>query len=602
MSENANPKAARPLRRLFRYLSGYRRSFWGAVAASIINKIFDLMPPFLTAWIIDTALGEPPAWISARTGLEGLWPTVVFIVGLTLFVFLGESLFEWFYKRGFMRLAQRLQHDLRLDTYGALQRRELAYFEEQRTGNLLAMVNDDVNQLERFLNSVFNEIIQLLTLLVVAGWSLCSVSLLLGLLSMAPLPFIIAGSFYYQQRIAPHYRAVRESVGRLASRLENNLSGISVIKSFTAEAFELERVRQASGKYRDANFRAIRWSSVYVPVIRMFIALGFGISLLLGAYWVLYRPGTFSVGSLAFFAMMIQRLLWPVTRLGVIFDELERARASARRIFGLLDHPPRMREPERPRSIDRSRGHLLLENVTFAYGPQGPPVLKNIHLDIPAGEVIGIAGPTGGGKTTLIKLLLRFYDVQSGRILLDGVDIRTLPLQGLRRQFALVSQEVYLFHGTIRENIAYGMPEKALADIEEAARRAEMHDFIRQLPRGYDTVVGERGIKLSGGQRQRLSIARALLKEAPILILDEATSAVDTETERAIQQHLQELTRNKTALLVAHRLSTIRRADRILVIDRGTIAEQGKHEDLLKLNGIYADLWRIQLGETMATS
>jgi len=339
------------MRRLFSYLDRYRSSFWGAVSASIVNKVLDLMPPFLTAWAIDTVIGDMPAWIPRLTGLDTAWPAVGFIVGLTLLVFVGESLFEWLYKRGFMRLAQRVQHDLRTDTYAALQARELGFFENQRTGNLLAMVNDDVNQLERFLNSLFNEVIQLFTLLLVAGWSLCTVSLELGLLGMAPLPFIVAGSLYYQRRVAPHYREVRESVGRLASRLENNLSGIAVIKSFTAESFELERVRQASQAYREANFRAIRWSAVYVPVIRLFIALGFALTLLIGAYWVLFQPEKFSVGSLAFFAMMIQRLLWPVTRLGTLFDELERARASAR---GCRPASCRSRSTRSPRSARRS--------------------------------------------------------------------------------------------------------------------------------------------------------------------------------------------------------------------------------------------------------
>jgi len=588
------------MRRLFSYLDRYRSSFWGAVSASIVNKVLDLMPPFLTAWAIDTVIGDMPAWIPRLTGLDTAWPAVGFIVGLTLLVFVGESLFEWLYKRGFMRLAQRVQHDLRTDTYAALQARELGFFENQRTGNLLAMVNDDVNQLERFLNSLFNEVIQLFTLLLVAGWSLCTVSLELGLLGMAPLPFIVAGSLYYQRRVAPHYREVRESVGRLASRLENNLSGIAVIKSFTAESFELERVRQASQAYREANFRAIRWSAVYVPVIRLFIALGFALTLLIGAYWVLFQPEKFSVGSLAFFAMMIQRLLWPVTRLGTLFDELERARASARRIFGLLDQPRQITDPAEPKPLARSSGHIRLNEVHFAY-PLGKEVIRGIDLEIQSGEVVGIAGATGGGKTTLIKLLLRLYDVQQGSIQLDGTDLRELRLRDLRRQFAMVSQDVYLFHGSIRENIAYGMTSPSQQAIEDAARRAEMHDFIQELPQGYDTLVGERGVKLSGGQRQRLSIARAILKDAPILILDEATSAVDTETERAIQQHLTELTRRKTALLIAHRLSTIRQADRILVMDEGRIAEQGTHQALLKSGGIYADLWTVQLGEPLAT-
>lgn len=478
-----------------------------------------------------------------------------------------------------------------------MQSRELAYFENQRTGNLMSMLNDDINQLERFLNTNLNDILQLFILVLFAGWSLCASNLVLGLIGILPIPFIIMGSIYYQRKVAPYYKEVREGVGILGNRLENNISGISVIKSFTAEKYEKERVAKASENYRDANFKAIQWSSLYVPIIRMFIALGFAGTLILGAYWVLNDMNGFTIGGLAFFAMMIQRLLWPVTRLGTISDEYERARASARRIFALLDAENKIVQSSEPIRLPQLSGEIQLEKVNFEY-KEGLPILRNIDLHIHAGEIIGIAGPTGGGKSTLIKLLLRFYDVSEGQILFDGINIKQLSISQIRSNIALVSQEVYLFHGSIRENIAYGRFDTAKdEEIILAAKEAQLHDFIMQLPDTYDTIVGERGIKLSGGQRQRLSIARAIMKDAPILILDEATSAVDTETERAIQQSLRQLTRGKTAIIIAHRLSTIRHANRIIVLEDGQIAEQSTHEKLITQNGIYADLWRVQQGE-----
>jgi len=595
-----NSTVERPMYRLFQYLDRYRQRLWMAVGSSVSNKVLDLMPPFLTAWLIDSVSGHIPTWIESGLGITDPWPIVVMLTIATLVIFGGESFFEWRFKRGFMRLAQTVQHDVRLDAYDSLQDREMAYFESQRTGNLMAMLNDDINQLERFLNTVFNEIVQLVTLLLFAGWALCQVSLPLGLLGMVPIPFIIIGSFYYQRKVAPYYRSVREGVGDLGARLENNLSGILVIKSFTAEHFERERVGQASADYRDANFRAIRWNAVYVPLIRMLIALGFAGTLAIGAWWALNTPDRFTLGNLAFFAMMIQKLLWPVTRLGNIFDELERARAASRRVFGLIDSSTSLPDPETPQKLPRDGGDVELSDVTFGYKPE-EPILKNIQLTIPQGHTVGIAGPTGSGKTTLIKLLLRLYDVQEGAIRLGGVDLREVTRAELRQSIGLVSQDVYLFHGTIQENILYGRPDASHTSVVDAAQRAALHEFIESLPAGYDTIIGERGLKLSGGQRQRLSIARAILKDAPILILDEATSAVDTETERIIQTNLQKLAAGKTAIIIAHRLSTIRHADQIVVLHQGQIQEMGSHTQLVALEGIYADLWHVQTGTTVRT-
>lgn len=585
-----------PMRRLLGYLNPYNTSLYGSSVASIINKVFDLMPPLLVGWVIDSVRGESPMWIQQIVGSDDNWTLAIFLAVLTVFIFGFESFFEWIFQRGFMRLAQRVQHNLRMDTYRKIQSREMAFYESQRTGDTMAILNDDINQMERFLNAGFNDILQLGVLFVFAGIVLFSTSWELALVGMIPIPLILLGSRWYQKLIGPKYSVMRQEVGHLSSRLENNLSGISVIKSFTAESFEEKRVEENSQAYREANYGAIKLNAIYIPLIRMFIAIGFGGTLLIGSYWVLNDTGKLTVGELVLFSMMIQRMLWPVTRLGAILDNFERAKASARRVFGLLDKESTIADPENPVDAGRSKGGIRFENVKFHYDNK-VPILRGLSMNIRPGETIGIAGTTGSGKSTLIKLLLRFYDVSEGQVQLDGHDIRAYSLKGLRQNIALVSQDTYLFHGTVMENIAYGLPEMIEKEIIEASKMAQLHDFIVTLPEGYRTLVGERGIKLSGGQRQRLSIARAILKNAPVLILDEATSSVDTETERAIQQNLDKFAAGRTALVVAHRLSTIRNADRIVVLHQGEIAEIGHHEELLKKGGIYADLWAVQTGD-----
>ena len=583
---------SKPMQKLFRFLKDYKAPLYLASSSSIINKIVDLMPPFLTAWLIDSVSGAPPKWLNEYFPNSSIWQQVIIICLVLILAFFMEGLTEWIFKRNFMQLAQRVQHDLRNKTYAKLQKKKLSFFESARTGNLLSILNDDINQLERFLNNSFNEILQLITLFIFAGYSLFERDWVLGLVGITPIPFILIGSFYYQRKISPYYKEVRESVGGLSSRLENNISGILVIKSFGTEKFEEKRVDESSKEYLEANYKAIKLSALYVPIIRMFIALGLAATLALGAYWVIYQPGRFSLGGIAFFAMMIQRILWPVTRLGSIFDEYERAKASARRVFGLLDNQVDVQEDAGTHTSNTIQGEIQLKEVDFAYS-NGIPILKNISLDIPAGSTLGIMGVTGSGKTTFIKVLLRLYEVTGGQILLDGKNIKDWTLEAFRSAFSLVSQEVYLFHGSILENLVYGN-EASKEEAIKAAKQVDLHHFIEQLPEKYDSIVGERGIKLSGGQKQRISIARAILKDSPILILDEATSAVDSRTEQIIQDQIQRLSKTRTCIIIAHRLSTIQHADQIILLQDGSIKEHGNHDKLMKEDGMYAKMFRMQ--------
>ena len=578
--------------RLFRYLANYKRPLSWNIFHAIVNKIFDLMPPIMVgSWLVKSLEGNPPSWMPS----DDTWQQVLLICGLIALVFLLESFFEWLFQLGFRRLAQRVQHDLRVDAYDHLQRREIAYFEKSRTGNLMAMLNDDINQLERFLNSGFVELLHIFVLVIFASVTLFDANWQMGLIAVGVIPLIVVGSLFYQKWIGPHYTNIREWVGALSSRLENNLSGILVIKSFATEDAEKKRVEDASHGYMEANFGAIRLNSAYIPVIRIFITIGFAGSLLLGAFWYVQGTHGISLGDITLFAMMTQRLLWPITGLGRILDDYERARASARRVFGLMESPGELPVAATSQVPAPFQAEVAFKGVDFSYDEKRP-ILHNINFELKPGETLGIAGPTGEGKTTLIKLLLRLYDVKEGNITISGVDLREWELKALRSNIALVSQDTYLFHGNIRENIAYGKPEASEKDILAASQQAQLHDFVMTLPEGYDTIVGERGIKLSGGQRQRLSIARAILKDAPILILDEATSSVDSETERAIQENLDQLVEGRTAIIIAHRLSTLRNADRILVLRDGRVAEEGRHGDLVGAGGVYADLWKVQVG------
>ncbi|MEA5596922.1 ABC transporter ATP-binding protein [Rivularia sp. UHCC 0363] len=584
--------SAHPLKRLLDYGHHYRRKIRLAVVCSVLNKLFDLAPPVLIGFAVDVVVKQEDS-IIASWGIKDIFWQFLILSFLTVVIWVLESIFEYALETLWRNLAQNIQHDLRLDAYKHLQNLELAYFEERSTGGLMSILSDDINQLERFLDVGANDILQTATTIVILGGAFFILAPNVAWMTMLPIPFILWGTFAYQDLLEPRYADVRENLSFLNSRLSNNLSGITTIKSFTAEDYESKRLESDSDAYRRSNSKAIKLSAAFVPLIRMLILIGFTALLLFGGMSAV--NGQMSVGTYSVLVFLTQRLLWPLTRLGQTFDLYQRAMASTNRVMNLLDTPITIYPGDIDLPVEKVRGEIRFNNVTFAYQDR-QPVIKNLSLQIPAGKTIAIVGSTGSGKSTLVKLLLRFYEITSGTITVDNIELQNINLQDLRRCIGLVSQDVFLFHGTVAENIAYGTFNANEKEIMTAAKVAEAHEFIMQLPQGYQTIVGERGQKLSGGQRQRIAIARAILKNPPILILDEATSAVDNETEAAIARSLERITVDRTTIAIAHRLSTIRNADRIYVVEYGEIVESGTHEELLEHNGIYASLWRVQSG------
>ena len=583
----------KPLRSILKRSDAPKAKIRLAILCSILNKIWDLAPPLLIGIAVDVVVQKEDSLL-ADWGIIDPWNQLIVLAVATFVIWGLESLFEYFYAILWRNLAQTVQHNLRLVTFDHVQHQAMSWFDEQQKGDLLAVMNDDINQLERFLDKGANDLLQVTTTVIVVGSVFLFLSWEIALFAVLPIPVILWGSFLYQKKLQSRYQEVRHTAGQLNALLENDLTGMATIQSFTSEEKELKRVETLSESYRSANKSAIRLSAAFVPLIRMAILAGFTATLLLGGRLAL--DGVLAVGAYSVLVFMTQRLLWPLTRLGETFDLYQRAMASSVRILTLLERPSSIEDGSETLSREVAGGSSIqFNNVSFAYSERDE-LFTDFNMEIEAGTTLGVVGSTGSGKTTLTRFLLRFAEPSAGGISWGEHSITDYTLSSLRDSIALVSQHVTLFPTTIRGNIRYGKEDATDDEVEHAAVIAEAFDFIEALPRGWDTLVGEGGYRLSGGQRQRIAIARAILKDAPLLILDEATSAVDNETEAALQRSISKISQDRTTIIVAHRLSTVRNADSIVVFENGSLIEQGTHDDLVAQDGKYAALWRVQTG------
>ena len=613
--EDLREKSQNPMRRLFTtYGSQNKLQFVVGVIASIVARVLDLIPPLVLGFAIDAVFRDAsyaatvadPLPFATEAQVAAVIPATQtgqfwMSIGLIGLGFFGGAAFHWTRNWGWNSFAQNIQHSIRTDTYDKMQRLNMDFFAEKQTGEMMSILSNDVNRLERFLNEGMNSVFRLSVMVFAIAAIMLALNAQLALVALLPVPVIALFTFYFVKKIQPRYAEVRSTVGDLNSRLENNLGGVQVIKTSNTEGFESDRVDGVSQDYFDANWGAISIRIRFFPALRIIAGIGFVATFTVGGLWVFSGApgpfsGTLSLGQFTTFILFTQRFIWPMAQFGSIINMYQRARASSARIFGLMDEPSRIVEDPDAKPLDVNRGEITYEDVTFGYG-DGETVVEDISFDVDGGETIALVGPTGAGKSTVLKLLLRMYDVDEGAIRIDDQDLRNVTIPSLRQALGYVSQESFMFYGTVAENIEYGAFGASKEEIVEAAKAAEAHDFITNLPEGYDTEIGERGVKLSGGQRQRLSIARAVLKDPEILILDEATSDVDTETEMLIQRSLDDLTENRTTFAIAHRLSTIKDADKIVVLEDGQIVERGSHDELLAEDGLYAHLWGVQAGE-----
>ena len=582
------------LKDLFNYALEQGTKVRRGIIYSILNKLFDLAPPVLIGVAIDIVVEGSDSFIG-NLGYADRRQQLIILAIVTFIIWGLESSFDYIAAVTWRNISQDIEHSLRTDTFNNVLGLDLAFFENKSSGRLMAILNDDVNQLETFLDNGANRLVQTATTVVVIGGTFLYISPLVAVFAFIPIPVIIFGSLKFTSRIAERYSKIRNDIENLNANLSNSITGILTVKSFNRERKESERITTSSREVKSANYHAIKLSAAFIPIIRIAILFGFTATLLIGGFLAL--DGEIKVATYSVMLFITQRLLWPLTELGIIFDAYQKAMASFRRIVNLKNTKATIKNGSN--KLVNFNDKIQISNLNFEY-VQNFPVLNDISIDIKKGETSAIVGSTGSGKSTLIKLLLRLYDSTSGEIIFDNDDIKDLEIDSLRNKIGLVSQDIFLFEGTVFENIAYGNLNASEEEVWEAARLSESDKFINLLPKKEKTIVGERGQKLSGGQRQRISIARAILKNPEILILDEATSAVDNETEAAIQRSINTLKKGRTVIAIAHRLSTIRNAEIIYVLEDGRIVESGNHESLLDIKGVYSKLWSVQTGEKIS--
>ena len=524
-----------------------------------------------------------------------------FSTGVVAAALLGGAVLQWVRGVAINYFAHGVMYAIRVDAYEKMQRLDMTFFDNKETGEVMSILNNDTSNLETFFDNALGDSVRIGVIVVGVTTALLYTNWQLALVTLGAVPLLVGFTWWFMRVIEPRYTRHRETIGDLNTRIENGLSGIELVKTTSTEEYENDRVRRVSRDVFDANMDVLKLSYFYRPGMELITGAALLATFVLGGLWVFSGPplffsGELTTGEFVVFMLLTQRLTGPMAQLSSIVDWYENAKASGKRICGLIDVPVRIEDAPNAIALDDIEGRVEYDDVTFAYD-DGETVLNEVDINADSGETIAIVGPTGAGKSTIAKLLLRLYDVTDGAVRVGGHDIRDVRLADLRSSIGYVSQDTFLFDGTVAENIRYGRFDADREDVVAAAEAAEAHGFIQGFSEGYDTRVGERGVKLSGGQRQRIAIARTVLQDPEILLLDEATSAVDTETEYLIQRSLDRLAADRTTLVIAHRLSTIKDADTIVVLDDGEVVERGSHEELLAAGGLYANLWGVQAGE-----
>ena len=603
-SEKNTPLSSTSMLDLYtRYGANHHFHIFCGVFGTLLGRFSSLLPAFFLGLSIDLIFFNqdlPPSYIFS-TQLKSIPPLSALILfsGIIVLSFLVGAFSMWLGDRGWNAFAQEIQHELRIDAYNALQNLSMNFFEDSRTGELLSIINNDVNQLEDFLSTSFSDAIRLVIMVIGVGFILFLLNPELTLIAMLPVPVIAILAYLFMKNIHPKYAEMRSSVGGLTSRLEDNLSGIEVINTESTKPYENNRVSNSSTMYYDTNWAAISTRIKFFPMVTIITGIGFVLTFAVGGIWVLSGPPIgftrpLTPGNFVTFVIYVQQFVWPIAQFGQIVNTYQRAKASNSRIFGLLEESPSI--VESPLAVNFSTDDMTLrfDEVYFQYPSLDAPVLKDISFQLEKGDILGVVGASGSGKTTLIKLLARLYDVDRGSISIGGKDIREVTLHSLRNLLAHVSQDSYLFSGTLRENIEYGQKNVTEDQLIKATKIAQIHDFISTLPEGYDTQIGERGVTLSGGQRQRVALARALIKDSPILIIDEGTRYLDTETESLIRESIFNSSSDRITIIISHRLVSVSHSTKLIVLDEGGIVAHGTHEKLLQNSSLYASLWESQ--------